>query len=74
LTNKVLSIREVVATYSDGLPDWQRAVNTEHLYAVHAMLHEGGVWIAPEMGTVYERRGDGFVYRDGASSKPEGIL
>jgi len=59
--SEVLSIEEVVATYSGGLPSWQRAVNETHLRMVHAMLEEDGVWISDALGTVYRRSGDGFV-------------
>lgn len=56
-----LTIEEVVDTFSDCLPEWQRETNLIWLTQLHSLLSEGGIWVSPELGTVYSKQGDGFV-------------
>jgi len=59
--SEVLSIEELAATFSSGLPEWQRQVNETWLRSLHTKLEEDGVWISDVLGTTYRRSGDGFV-------------
>ena len=61
-TEKVLTIQEVAASFSIDLPDWQRRVNLNWLTTMHALMSEGGIWGSPNLGTVYRKSGDGFVF------------
>jgi len=60
-SEKVLSIEEVVDSFSNDLPDWQKATNLKWLTGLHDMMAEDGVWGSPNLGTIYRKRGDGFV-------------
>jgi len=57
----VLSIEEVAASFSDDLPAWQAEANLNWLKGLHSMMNEGAVWGSPHLGTIYHKRGDGFV-------------
>lgn len=59
--NKVMTIEETVETFSEGLPEWQKQVNLDWLRKLHASLKDGGVWVSPELGTIYIKRDNGFV-------------
>lgn len=56
----VLSIEEVVDSFSKTLPSWQRQANLQFLERTHASLKDGGIWMSPNLGTIYKRAGDGF--------------
>lgn len=58
---EVLSIQEVAASFSEGIPDWQKDANLKWLKSVHGVLKEGGVWGSSDLGTTYQRHGDGFI-------------
>ena len=58
---KLLSLEEVVDTFSQNIPDWQRQINLTWLTGVHNQLKENGVWGASDLGTIYRKVGDGFV-------------
>ncbi len=60
-SNEVLSIEEVAASFSKDLPDWQAQANLAWLKGLHSMMAEGAVWGSPALGTIYHKRGDGFV-------------
>jgi radical SAM superfamily enzyme len=60
-SEEVLSIEEVVGSFSEDLPDWQKATNLKWLTGLHSMMAEGAVWISPGLGTIYHKRGEGFV-------------
>jgi len=61
---ETLSIQEVADTFSKDLPDWQREVNLAWLTSLHGLMAEGGVWGSPGLGTIYRKKGDGFVLED----------
>ena len=61
MMSDVLSIEEVAASFSDDLPDWQAQANLKWLKGLHSMMREGAVWGSPNLGTIYHKRGDGFV-------------
>lgn len=58
---KVMTIEEVVETFSEGLPEWQKQVNLDWLRRLHASLKDEGVWMSPELGTIYIKRDNGFI-------------
>ena len=57
----MMTIKEVVDTFSADLPDWQYGVNLAWLTNLHSLMAEGGVWASPELGTIYQKKGAGFV-------------
>lgn len=59
--DEVLSIQEVADSFSEDLPDWQKATNLKWLAGLHEMMSEGGVWGSPNLGTVYAKKGDGWI-------------
>ena len=61
VTDEVMSIQEVADSFSEDLPDWQKATNLKWLAGLHEMMAEGGVWGSPNLGTIYSKKGDGFV-------------
>jgi hypothetical protein len=63
-TQKVMTIEAVAETFSEGIPEWQKQANLNWLRMVHATLKDGGVWGSPALGTVYTKRGDGFILKE----------
>ena len=61
MENEVMTLEEVNAVISIGLPDWQREANMAWLRQVHGLLNEGGIFMSPMLGTIYSRHGDGLV-------------
>ena len=61
METEVLTLEEVGAVISAGLSDYQKETNLTWLRGIHASLNEGCIWSSPALGTVYSRRGDGFV-------------
>ena len=61
IMSTVLSIEEVVESFSADLPEYQRLANYNFVVTVHASLRDGGVWASPSLGTVYTKSGEGFV-------------
>ena len=57
----VMTIEAIVETFSKRLPKWKKKANIDWLRTVHASLNDGGVWVSPALGTVYTKRGDGFI-------------
>lgn len=60
-TEKVMSIEATAETFSEGIPEWQKQANISWLRGIHATLKDGGVWGSPALGTVFTKRGDGFI-------------
>jgi len=58
---KLMSIEQVAGTFSDDLPDWQYQINLAWLRSLHSLMANGGVWASPALGTIYRKRGDGFI-------------
>ena len=58
--SKYMTIAEVVDSFSAGLPDYQRDANYTFVAGLHERLNEGGVWMSPNLGTIYKRVGLGF--------------
>lgn len=56
----VLTIEEVVDSFSQGLPMEQRNANFDFVAQLHQRLKEGGIWMSPALGIMYKRVGDGF--------------
>ncbi len=65
----VLTIEQVVDSFSQGLPMEQRNANFDFVSLTHHRLREGGVWMSPNLGTLYQREGDGFIL---IATRPEG--
>ena len=65
--DEVLSIKDVADSFSEGLPNWQRETNLSWLKNLHAKLIEGGMWGSPNLGTIYQKRGDGWVLMEDLS-------
>ena len=61
MAEQILSIEEVAESFSADLPDWKKATNLKWLTGLHNMMADGAVWISPGLGTIYHKRGDGFV-------------
>jgi len=61
MNTEILSIEEVATSFSSDLPDWQAEANLKWLKGLHSMMKEGAVWGSPNLGTIYHKRGDGFV-------------
>ncbi len=61
VSDEVLSIKEVADSFSEDLPDWQKATNLDWLTKLHGLMSEGGIWGSPNLGTVYRKSGDGWV-------------
>lgn len=59
--DEVLSIQEVADSFSEDLPDWQKATNLKWLAGLHDMMAEGGIWGSPNLGTIYAKKGDGWI-------------
>ena len=57
----VLTIEEVAASFSQDIPEWQGNANLNWLRKLHALMSEGGVWGSPNLGTVYQKKGDGWI-------------
>ena len=58
---EVMTIEETAATFSEGLPEWQKQVNLDWLRGVHASLKDGCIWMSPALGTIYIKRDNGFI-------------
>ena len=58
---KAMSIEVVAASFSEGLNNVETEANLNWLRGIHTMLKEGGMWGAPNIGTVYQKSGDGFL-------------
>ena len=63
-----MTIEETAETFSGGLPEWQKQANLDWLRGIHATLKDGGVWGSPELGTIYMKRGDGFIKMEGKNA------
>ena len=57
----VLTIEAVAATFSEGIPEWQQNANLNWLRNMHSLMSEGGVWGSPGLGTIYQKKGDGWI-------------
>jgi len=57
----VLTTEQVAATFSQDIPEWQVNANLLWLRNMHSLMAEGGVWGSPGLGTVYQKKGDGWV-------------
>ncbi len=57
----ILTIEEVAASFSEDLPEWQVNANLNWLRSLHALMSDGGVWGSPNLGTVYQKKGDGWI-------------
>lgn len=60
----ILTIEDVVDSFSDDLPKYQQEVNLAWLTNMHGLMREGAVWGSPNLGTIYQKKGDGFVLLD----------
>ena len=60
-TQKVMTIEATAATFSEGIPEWQKQANLDWLRGIYTRLKDGGVWISPKLGTIYIKHGDGFI-------------
>lgn len=65
---KIMTIEEVAETFSEELPEWQKQANLDWLRKVHASLKDGGVWVSPELGTIYTKQGNGFISSQASAS------
>lgn len=57
----ILTIEEVAASFSEDIPEWQQNANLSWLRNLHSLMSDGGVWGSPDLGTIYQKSGDGFV-------------
>ncbi len=67
--DEVLSVKEVADSFSEDLPDWQRKINLDWLTWLTSQMSEGGIWGSPNLGTVYQKRGDGWVKMEDLSDE-----
>jgi len=52
---------KIIDTYfSDGLPAEEIQGNKDWLRDMHNTLKEGGTWICPALGKIFEKKGDEF--------------
>jgi hypothetical protein len=58
---KIISIKNLSQKLWGSLPTHQRLVNRNWLKKVHACLKEGGMWMYPNEGLVFIKKGNGFV-------------
>ena len=58
---EIISIKDLCASFSSELPPDEYAANLAWLTQLHGMLKEDGIWVSPELGTVYKRSGAGFL-------------
>lgn len=56
-----LTLEEVVDTFSNGLPDWQREENLRFITMIHRSLQEGGTWAHPDASRIWQKHGEGFI-------------
>jgi len=56
-----MSIKDVANSFSENLPVHQQQVNLAWLTNLHGLMSDGGIWGSPNLGTVYQKRGEGFV-------------
>jgi hypothetical protein len=68
-TQNVMTIEETAETFSKEIPEWQKQANLDWLRGIHAMLKDDGVWASPELGTIYMKRGDGFIKMEDKNDK-----
>lgn len=61
MTEHVMSIEEVVDSFSEGLDDFKRAANWRFVAYTHASLKDGGIWASPNLGRVFSKSGEGFI-------------
>ena len=62
---KVFESTDALCNYLwSGLPRNQLLANKVLLRRMHSMINEGGVWIYPDRGLVFEKRGNGFVLKE----------
>ena len=57
----VLTIEEVAASFSEDIPEWQQNANLNWLRNLHSLMKDGGVWGSPNLGSIYQKKGDGWV-------------
>jgi hypothetical protein len=55
-----MTIEEVVDTFSEGLPEWQKVINCWWLSSVWGSLKIGGHWAHPDTGKVWVKTPEGF--------------
>lgn len=63
----VLTIEQVAASFSEDLPEWQVNANLNWLRNLHGLMSDGGVWGSPNLGTVYQKQGDGWILLESIS-------
>ncbi len=65
----MMSIKEVAESFSEHLPACQQEANLAWLTNLHGLMSEGGIWGSPNLGTVYQKRGDGWVLLEDFSNE-----
>jgi hypothetical protein len=60
-SDEVMSIKDVADNFSKDLPAWQQKANLAWLTNLHGLMSDGGIWGSPNLGTVYQKKGDGWI-------------
>jgi hypothetical protein len=55
-----MKLDDVLETFSEGLPEYQREINRQWLYDLHALLKPGGKWAYPAKGEIWTKTEEGF--------------
>ena len=61
MSDTILTIQEVVNTFSEGLPPEQVEANFKWLEKIYMQLNDGGVLGIPSTGQLFEKKLFGFI-------------
>ncbi len=61
---KVFETTELCNYFWSSLPRNQLLANKVWLRQIHYMIEDGGCWIYPDKGLVFEKRGKGFLVKE----------